>query len=93
VDFHLSVSNLIDDQVELETFEYFPIKNKYDHLADYELQLIIREEAEKTFVVFSYNPELYDVSTIEWMMKYYLNIIKRIITNSVVKVEDIMLES
>ncbi|MFL5745688.1 MAG: amino acid adenylation domain-containing protein [Niastella sp.] len=93
IDVHLSFSNTIDDTIELDEFEILSLQNKHDQLTNYELQLEARTVGKRLYIDFIYSKELYDADTIEWIMKYYTNILQFVIRNRHVKIGNIELEN
>jgi iturin family lipopeptide synthetase A len=92
VEFHFSFTNTIDDREKLDLFEFFPVPNKRDEIAQYELQLEATEGPGSLDVLFVYSRELYDNGTIDTLMTYYLNIIKFVLHNSASPIDAIDIE-
>jgi acyl carrier protein len=93
IDVHFSYANFIDSREEIATLRFEPVIMERNESTQYELKLQVSEWHDKLILQLIYSTGLYSPDIIMTLMKYYYQILKAVINNDQLLIEEVEIEA
>ncbi|WP_367865340.1 amino acid adenylation domain-containing protein [Pedobacter sp. WC2423] len=91
INVHFSFPNLTQASTNPGSIGFIPIRSGKQLTTQFELKIEVVEQNNEFLIRFIYSDELYDNDTISMLMKYYLNILKHVLENKKILIEEMVL--